>query len=243
MSGRGAAPGAGAPRRVALLAPMRQELGPLVRRLGLRRRAGPDPVFAGRRGAVEVVARLSGIGTRAAARAAEAALDAGGLDRVVVVGIAGGVAPELALGELIVPEVVVDLASGAVHRPAPLGGATPRGALATSDRLIGDPEELASLARRGILAIDMETAAVAAVCEARGCPWSVFRAISDRADGSVDPEILALAGPDGRGDLRAVARFAATRPWRLPQLVRLARGTRRAAEAAARAAARAIGEA
>jgi nucleoside phosphorylase len=45
----------------------------------------------------------------------------------------------------------------------------------------------------------METAAVAEVCEERGVPWSVVRAISDRAsDGSVDAEVLASATKTAR---------------------------------------------
>jgi adenosylhomocysteine nucleosidase len=87
----------------------------------------------------------------------------------------------------------------------------------------------------------METAAVAAVCERRGCPWSVFRAISDRADdGAVDAAILGLAGPDGGPNLPALMRFLVTRPWRVPQLARLARGMRLAADRAASAASRAL---
>ena len=86
----------------------------------------------------------------------------------------------------------------------------------------------------------METAAVAAVCERRGCPWSVFRAISDRVtDETTDPAVLALAGPDGSGDPWAVARYLLARPWRIVRLARLARGTLRAANAAADAAIRA----
>ena len=87
----------------------------------------------------------------------------------------------------------------------------------------------------------METAAIAAVCERRGCPWSVFRAISDRADdGSTDAAIFGLAAPDGAPDVRAVARFLVTRPWRIPQLVRLGRGLARATQTAANAALRAL---
>jgi hypothetical protein len=89
----------------------------------------------------------------------------------------------------------------------------------------------------------METAAIAAVCEERGCAWSVFRAISDRADdGSTDPAILALAGPQGDPDPRAVLRFLLTRPWRIPQLARLARGLRAATHAAAAAAVAALAD-
>lgn len=229
-------------RRVAILAPMRPELRPVVRVLGLRRGGGDLPdLHRGTRGGLEVFAATTGIGMGPAARVAERLLDRGPFERVLVVGIAGGIGPGVTVGDLVVPELVVDLASGAEHRPSPLGEGVPRGVLATSDELVVDREAVARLERRGVVAVDMETAAIAAVCERRGCAWSVFRGISDRADdGSVDPAILALAGPDGDGDPAAVARFVLTRPWRIPRLVRLARGMRAAADVAARAAARAL---
>jgi adenosylhomocysteine nucleosidase len=228
-------------RRVALLAPMRPELRPLVRPLSLAS-AGSDAGFLrGAVGRVEVVAATTGIGTRAAARAVERLLDAAAVDHLVVVGVAGGIGPSVAVGDLVVPERVLDLATGAEHRPARIGDVAPRGTLATSDALLTDPAEAARLERRGVIAIDMETAAIAAVCARRGCPWSVFRAISDRADdGSTDAAVLDLAGADGSSDLLAVARFVATRPWRVPQLVRLARGMQRATRAAASAAVAAL---
>jgi hypothetical protein len=69
----------------------------------------------------------------------------------------------------------------------------------------------------------------------------VFRAISDRADdGSIDAEVFGLAGPEGGANPHALARFVLTRPWRLPQLVRLGRGARLAAGVAAAAAVRAL---
>jgi nucleoside phosphorylase len=223
---------------------MRLELRPLARFLCLRARPGADGRLAGSLGQLEVVAATAGVGPRAAARAAERLLDAEAVDHVVVVGIAGGVGAGSAVGDLVVPERVLDLATGAEHRPAPLGTRAPRGALATADRLIVDPGEIARLERQGVVAIDMETAAIAAVCERRGCAWSVFRAISDRAgDPAVDPAVLGLAGVDGRPDALAVARYLARRPWRVALLARLARDSGRAARAAASAAARALEEA
>jgi hypothetical protein len=86
----------------------------------------------------------------------------------------------------------------------------------------------------------METAAVAKVCDERGVPWSVVRAISDRAsDGTVDAEIFGLIHPDGRQNLPAVARYLLRQPGALPRLMQLANGaklaSRRAAEAAIKA--------
>jgi nucleoside phosphorylase len=227
--------------RVAILAPMRLELRPLVRPLGLGR-GDAAGLRRGALGRTEIVATTTGIGPRAAARATERLLDSLPVDHVVVVGIAGGIGAGVAVGDLVVPELVLDLAAGTEHRPAPLGEAPARGTLVTSEGLLVDPGAFARLGRRGAVAIDMETSAVAAVCERRGCPWSVFRAISDRADdGSIDPAIFGLAGPDGGPDLRALVRFLLSRPWRVAQLVRLGRDSRLAARTAASAALRAVG--
>ncbi len=226
--------------RVALLAPMRQELAPLVKKLGLRRSDADRALHVGTAGAVEVVATTTGIGTAAAKKSAERLLDALPIDHVMVVGIAGGVDAEQPIGALIWPEVVVDFASGREHRPTQLGAERPRGRLVTSDALVTGLDEAARLKREGVVGLDMETAAIASVCERRGCPWSVFRAISDRVtDGTTDAAVLALAGPDGSGNLVAVARYLLARPWRIVRLARLARGSLRAADAAADAALRA----
>lgn len=227
--------------RIAVLAPMWNELEPLRRPLGLRPTGpGPGALHAGRIGRAEIVALQTGIGPPAASRAAERVLDAG-VDHVVVVGIAGAIAPGLRIGELVVPERVVDLATGAAFHPTPMGDEKARGTLVTSAGLITDRGVFAKLAAEGVLAIDMETAAVGAACERRGCAWSVFRALSDRAgDPEIDPAVFALAREDGRPDLPAVLRFLLTRPWRIPLLVRLGRDSSRAARAAAAAAVRAL---
>ncbi|OGO10041.1 MAG: hypothetical protein A2Y93_05325 [Chloroflexi bacterium RBG_13_68_17] len=229
-------------RRVAILAPMRSELQPLVRRLGLRRpRVGQGGLWSGAVGLVEVVATITGVGTRAASRAAERILDSTAVEALFVVGVAGGIGPSVDIGDLVVPALVLDRTSEAVYRPHRIVGTEPRGTLATSDELLVDPHKAAQLEQEGVIAVDMETAAIAAVCERRGCPWSVFRAISDRADdGSTDPAIFGLAGPDGRPNLSALARFVLTRPGRIPQLGRLARGLRLATRAAADAAVHAL---
>jgi nucleoside phosphorylase len=113
----------------------------------------------------------------------------------------------------------------------------PRGALWTSDDLVTDPDRLAQLGARGVLALDMETAAVGGACEAAGVPWSVFRVISDRAsDGTVNDEVFHLSHPDGTPDTAAVARYFVKHPGALPAMMRLARGARTATHNAADAA-------
>jgi adenosylhomocysteine nucleosidase len=214
---------------------MRSELQPLVRLLSLKRsRSGDRNLLWGTLGRVEIVATTTGIGTRAAARTAEKVLGSICVQHLVVVGIAGGIGPSIDIGDLIVPEMVIDLATGVECRPSVMGDTEARGTLATSNEVIIDRTEVARLERQGVIAVDMETAAIAAVCERRGCLWSVFRAISDRAgDGSADPAMLGLAGPDGELNVPALVRFVLMNPRRFPNLVRLGHDLMLAANAAA----------
>lgn len=231
---------------VAVLAPMVSEIRP-VARAGHLRKAPPvagrvtyDGTIAG----ADVFAALIGIGTEAATSATTAILDERSVDHVVVVGIAGGVGRAHGLGDLIAPAVVEDTASGLEFRPHPLGQSDrrPAGSLVTGDELIRDPARLADLASRGVIGLDMETASVAAVCEARGVPWSVERAISDLADDDhLDEEVGSLAGPEGRPNAVAVARYLARGPWRARHLARLGRQMQVAAKVAAESAVTGIG--
>jgi adenosylhomocysteine nucleosidase len=223
---------------------MRSELRPLVHLLSLRQsRSGDHSLFWGTLGRVEIVATTTGIGTCAAAHAVDKILGTTPVQHLVVVGIAGGIGPSINIGDPIVPELVIDLATGTKYRPSVMGDVKARGTLATSNEALTDQAEAARLERQGVIAVDMETAAIAAICESRACPWSVFRAISDRAgDGSVDPAMLGLAGSDGEPNLPALIRFVLTNPKRVPNLARLGRGLRLATNAAASGVVSALGK-
>ncbi len=218
---------------MAVIAAMRQELQPILKRFALRPEGlGPGRAWRGQAGSREIVAVVTSMGTEAATRWTTHLLDAHRVDHVIVVGIAGGIAPDLRIGDLLNPETVFDERTRATVRPTPLDGASPRGRLLTTDTLHNGPGALEALRRQGFLAVDMETAAIGAVAEARGLPWSVFRAVSDFAgDATVDGEVMNLARADGTPDLAAVARFVLTRPWRIPNLAVLGRGMNRALRA------------
>ncbi len=226
--------------RIAILAPMRQELAPVVEAFSLQRTAtGEMKLLEGAIGETAIVATTTGIGTAGARRATERLLEAKPADHVMVVGIAGGVGPTVAIGDLIFPSVVVDRSTGTEYHPSHLGSPEARGKIVTSDDFLVDRSTLDELIADDVVALDMETAAVASVCEARGCEWSVIRAISDMATDHPDDAVLGLAKPDGSANGPAVAKFLLTKPWRIPSLARLQRDSKIAATAAARAAARA----
>jgi adenosylhomocysteine nucleosidase len=224
-------------RRVGMLVPMQIELDPVVRLLGL---TDEGDRWTGRTGDVEVVARLTTIGMGPARRAAERILE-DDVDWVFVVGIAGGVAPGIEIGSVIAPATVVERASGRAVRPAALGDGPVHGILSCGDDLIVDPAVLDGMAAEGVIAVDMETAAVGAVCEDAGRPWSAFRGISDHAGaGLIDPGIFAMTLPDGRADPDAMARWLDGDPGRRAVLAQLAHDTNLATEAAAAAAVAAL---
>jgi adenosylhomocysteine nucleosidase len=218
------------------------ELRPLVQKLDLHKDSiGALPVQRGTLGEIDVVAVKTGMGTALARQATQQLLGAVPVDHAVVVGIAGGIQGQVEVGDLVVPGAVVDGATGREYvPPEPLGGTAVAGKIRTGDDFLTDPDALARLAADGVVAVDMETSAVAAVCEERGVRWTAFRAISDMAGwAGFDESVLHLNNADGTPNPGAIAKFLVTKPWRIPLLARLARGSSRAADAAAEAAVRA----
>jgi adenosylhomocysteine nucleosidase len=223
---------------IAFMCAMPMELRPLRRRLRLRK---SELGYAGWIGDRPVTAVITGIGTALAHAATVRLLDEVDVERVIVVGIAGAIENQTPIGALVLPELVVSGADGSEHRPTPLRVGNAHGKLWTSDELLLDPAVLADLRAHGVVALDMETAAVAKVCDEHDVPWSVVRAISDRAgDGGVDAEIVGLSHPDGRPNFSAVARYLVRHPRALPRLVRLGKGAKLAAARAAETAINAL---
>ncbi len=224
---------------------MRPELRPFVKAAGLQRAPGPSsegPVtFVGSVAGTEITAMMTGMGTAAATEVATRILELTEPDHLLIVGIAGGLDPTLRIGEVVVPDRVVGHTSGREHHPTPLGPTTPGRSLITTDDLIVDADVLAGFATAGFTAVDMETSAIAEVCESHDVPWTAFRGISDHgADDGIDNDVFGLSQPDGTADVAAVAKFVATRPWRVPTLARLGRNMQAAVNAAVAAALEAV---
>jgi adenosylhomocysteine nucleosidase len=224
--------------RVAFVCAMPMELTPLVERLALREvDVDGATVHTGTLGELEVVAIVTGMGTALAAAGLERLLAAMPVDRVLVVGITGALENDTPIGTLVLPELVVHSGTGSEHRPHHLADEPARGTMWTTDVLLTDPDVLADLRARGVVSLDMETAALAAVCDAWGIPWSVFRAISDRAsDGTVNEEVFRMSNQDGTPNHEAIAAYFAAHPDHAERLAEMgeaaALATRVAADAA-----------
>ncbi|MFC5356242.1 hypothetical protein [Azospirillum himalayense] len=166
----------------------------------------------------------------AAARVAAHRLLEGGACGIVSFGIAGGLAPDLRPGSLVLAGAVVD-EDGTVHEACRpwhdrLRHALPQAhpGVVVGVRMpaatFGDKARLRALT--GAAAVDLESLAVARACQAWGRPFAVLRAVADPAWRALPS--AALAGLDGAGRVApgaVLARLAAD-PRQLAALGRLA---------------------
>jgi len=162
------------------------------------RAAKPDDITALPDGAALY---LSGMGPKAARRAAEA-LAAAGASALAVFGVAGALSDTLRNGTLFCPERVLDDEGHAYVTDAAwstglqqrlIGIATPLHAtgtlLSVASPLLTATAKRAAHQQCAALAVDMESAAVAAVAQERGLPFAVLRAIVDEVDDAIPPAL------------------------------------------------------
>ena len=232
-------------RQVVILAPMPLEMDAIVTAFGLRPSSGATGTPpTGHVGESNVTAIHIGMGpplTRAAVSRLFDEREPGHVpvDHVMISGVCGGLDPDVDVGTLINPELVIDNTSGMAYRHNPPGDAPRAGNLITTEGVSFDHALSQHFFEDGCIGVDMESSAVAEVCEAQGCPWSVYRCISDRAvDGLLDERIVAMTNPDGSPNSAEVERLIAAEPELLDRLVRLANDTTLAARLAADAALR-----
>ena len=214
--------------RVLVVTAVEIETRGLARHLGLERVAASAwPHFRG--GALELLCA----GPRAAHLDARAARSAPSL--VISAGVCGALAPDLAEGDLIVPEAVVG--TGAVrHATASLPGLRRAGALLTVDTVVSTAELKARLwMETGALACDMESLPIVEWARARGVPAAVVRGVSDTSSRGVSPDLAAVVEPDGRVRTARAVRVVLSRPGAIAEAMTLRSGTQAALKSVAAA--------
>ena len=230
---------------VVVLAPMPLEMDAIVAAFGLRP-SGDDETgpWTGRVADTKVTAVHIGMGPQFTREAVQRLLDPSAADHepvahVMIAGICGGLDPALEVGTLINPELIVDATTGATYRHTPPGAAPQAGKLITTEKATFDVSVSQRFFDEGCIAVDMESSAVAEVCEAHGYPWSVYRCIGDRYfDGLIDERVFEATNADGSGDMAAIGRLLAAEPELATKLEQLGRDATRAARLAAEAAVR-----
>jgi hypothetical protein len=97
-------------------------------------------------------------------------------------------------------------------------------------------KDLPALIEKGVIALDMETAAYAQCCEREGVPWSVHRTISDHPKDEIDDELFGLMNLDATPNWGNIVRYVVKHPVRVAGMFTLAKNSKLATENAADAA-------
>ena len=175
----------------------------------------------------------------AGARTAAQRLADEGVAGLVSFGLAGGLADDLAPGDLLLPQAVVLPDGGRiVAEPAwrgRLAATLERAGLRAHNALVAGSETLvatgdakrALAVRTGAAGVDMESHGVASVAANAGLPFLIVRAIAD-GSGQAIPRV-ARGAIDARGDIRHLALVGRliARPWEIGALIALGRSSGR----------------
>jgi adenosylhomocysteine nucleosidase len=242
--GGGAADGslAQGPGPVAIFVAVELEARALCRRLGQspgRGRLGWQGTF-GRDGRTWIMTR-TGMGRRMAADSVRAVLQMTSAARpsaVLCCGLAGGLKPTLAAGDVLIARRVYaeeSLSSPRFsvfrRRPPEGDGPVKYGDLFTADRVVSDPAAKAELFERtACLAVDMESAAVAEQCHRARVPFLAVRGISDAAGDSLPPELPRIVDDWGNPRWLRLLGAMLRRPSLIGDLTTLRRRAELAAE-------------
>lgn len=182
--------------------------------------------------------QLSGIGPRRASRAAESLLDRGA-KALLSWGTAGALTDTLQPGSLVLPKRVLTANGDAYEVDAGWRArlaecledqlASNEGPLLQSSTVVTDVTQKAQLFERlGAVAVDMESAAVAAVAAQTGAPFIVIRAVADAVHTPIPQDLLGAIDAHGKWRLSALAALLLKRPRALVDCMRLLRDIRTA---------------
>lgn len=218
--------------KVVIIAALERELRPLIKDW-----PGKTSTHDGREftfyESSYAIAVCGGIGPEAVRRAAEAAIAQYSPALLISAGVAGGLTPELKVGETVFPSAIIDARDSSRHETAIKNariGSTPL----AKTTLVSYPEVAGAEQKQKLgkayraHAVDMEGASVARAAEAHRIPFIAIKAISDEV-GFELPEMTSFV----RNGQFQTARFVwhvAGRPWLWLKVAQLARNTNLASE-------------
>ncbi|HZC46571.1 MAG TPA: hypothetical protein VE243_08845 [Candidatus Acidoferrum sp.] len=230
-----------------------REIAPFKRRLRDRAPLDLDGLhgFLATIGGKQFAVVGHGIGHKRATETARRAFDLmPGAELVIGTGVVGALSSGLKPGDLVLADRVLtnhadnenkvteqvtaigDAQLQAIGRSlASAGIAYSTGAILTSNRVFTVAEKRRAKESTGAIAVDMETAAIAAEAAARGLPFIAIRAVLDQ----VDDEVVGAGLADEDGNVRPLAAttFLLRNPAAMLQLPRMMRNLSRATAAIA----------
>ena len=199
----------------------------------LKEEAAPFRQLAAAKSGVSIL--LTGIGRDNARRTVAVEIARQRPSLVLTCGFAGGLAPALAIGD-----VIGETADEPLRQKLENSGVIPT-KLFCADRIATTTVEKNKLrSETGADAVEMESAAIQDLCREQGIPCATIRVISDPANEDLPLDFNELAKPDRSLDYGKLLRAVAGSPGKIGGLLRLQKQTRFAAEKLAGVLARVI---
>ncbi len=174
----------------------------------------------------DAVIACAGMGAQRAGLAVEAALRLGPATELISAGWAGACIHRLAVGDVVMPDVVVDVKTGerffSEHQRGPTDGLE---VLATAPGP-ASPAEKERLSRSyDASLVDMEAATVARIARAQGIPFRAVKAVSDGASFAL-PDVSRFTTREGHLREASFGLHVALRPRMWRPVAAMARGSR-----------------
>jgi len=223
-------------KQIGIIAALPGELKPLVQGWKQVRAGQGEGAWRGSIDGVDCIAVCAGMGTSAAERACNLAVQEGPLDAMVSIGWAGALSCGMQPGSAYVLNEVVDGATGekfTTYSPPRAGKAAPL-RIVTIDHVAMPPEKRQLGTMFQAVLVDMEAAAVARFARRHGIEFYCLKAVSDLA-GEKLPDFSRYTDSQGHLQLPALLVHVAIRPQYWPSLARVGRNGKNGAVAMAAA--------
>ena len=199
-----------------------QKSEPVLVCFALKEEAGPFRKLAA--GCDDVSILITGIGHKNSETAFREFLKQSSSQSVFTCGFAGGLDPELAIGD-----VIFETSDDGLRQKLVAANARPAKIFCAS-RIATDVAEKQELRRTtGADAVEMESKAIQAICRERGIPCATVRVISDTAHEGLPLDFNRLSKPDLSMDYGKLAWAVAKSPGKIPALLRLQKNCQQAA--------------
>lgn len=208
--------------RIAILAALPREIGPLVKDWPLRSHSAAEGWTIAEND--RAIAVCAGMGKERVTYALDLAKQRGALHTIVSAGYAGALRPEIGRSSVYWPSLIIDTATGKSFSCD--GG---RGTLVTADHVVNGDEKAQMAMQWNADLVDMETATIARLSQLQGFRFRSVRVVSDEF-GDRLPNFTGFVDRNGGIRQFAMAVHLATHPIGIPTAVRFAGRSRQASE-------------
>jgi adenosylhomocysteine nucleosidase len=177
-----------------------------------------------------ILVSLAGAGAKNAKNATEQLLSSGA-KQIISWGCAGALAPHLKAGDLIIPKIIQTQSNQQISTDNSLrkniahalGKQTYfEGVLLESSGIISKAKEKSALFNENsAIAVDMESASVAQVCQKQNIPFIAIRTIVDSADFNLPVAVSHSMTAEGSVNLAKLILYTIRHPSEIPSLIKL----------------------